>query len=44
MQDAGNQNLAALLLPVENYLFALLHAPQSALHIVARPSRRLIVR
>jgi hypothetical protein len=30
MQDAENQNLAALLVPVENYVFALLHAPQSA--------------
>jgi hypothetical protein len=29
MQDAGNQNLGVLL-PVENYVFALLHAPQSA--------------
>jgi hypothetical protein len=44
MQDAGNQNLAALLLPVENYVFALLHAPQSAPDIVARPSRRWIAR
>jgi len=44
MQDTGNQNLAAFLLPVENYVFALLHAPQSAPHIVTRPSRRWIVR
>jgi hypothetical protein len=30
MQDTGKSNLAAFLLPVENYVFALLHAPQSA--------------
>jgi hypothetical protein len=44
VQDAGNQNLAALLLPVKNYVFALLHASQSAPYIVARPSRRWTVR
>jgi hypothetical protein len=38
MQDAGNHNVAALLLPVENYVFAMLHAPQSGPHIIARPS------
>jgi hypothetical protein len=38
------KNRAALLLPVENYVFALLHAPQSVPYIVARPSRRWIVR
>jgi hypothetical protein len=27
-----------LLLPVENYVFAMLHAPQSGPHITARPS------
>jgi hypothetical protein len=38
MQDAGNHNVAAFLLPVEDYMLPLLHAPQSWPHIIARPS------